>query len=274
MQEPVSRNFSYKLTFDSTNASGFIELYTPGSKNGVNLDGYITDFRLQAVLRSVDELIPPVSTNPYAGEQELRNLDYAHASESEGKRFDVYTSTGDDLTTRKLMFSVLTWNRTPLFEISLLDYITENQAAIIQHGLKFWGKVESHNSTPGLAAGDSISIWCAGYEEALFDVTDFMNLNEEWHTISMPNANTEYLFAIPDGCQGYSIAARGDTAAGDGLGIIRWSWEPGKVEESTGYAVIATSSEEVEKYLPPMYGKTLYLASPVPNCTVLLKLWL
>lgn len=273
MQEPVSRNVSYNITIDSTNAGDFVQLYSPGVKNGVELDGYVTDFLCQAQIRSVAEMIPPVSSDPLASEQQIDNERYAYAATHPGKKLDVYVSTGGDVNTRKKKFSLPIWNRNPQFEISLLDRVTENQAAIIQHGITFWAKIESYNSSAGLAAGDSISFWIAGYEEAQIDITDVTQLQQEFFTILMPLANTEYSFPIPEGAQGYAIKARGDTAAGDVLANIRYAWQPDRVESSNGYDVISTAAEESEVYVAPMVGKTLYLASAVAGVTVLVKIW-
>lgn len=273
MQETVARNVSYKITIDSTNADDFVELYSPGTKNGVDLDGYLTDFRCDAQIRSTTELIPPEPTDPLASEQKIENEKYAYAADHSGKRLDIYISSGGDVATRKKGFSIILWNRNPQFSTSVLDYITENQAAIIQHGITFWGKIEAYNSPAGLAANDSIAFWIAGYEEAQIDITDVTQLQQSFYTVLMPLANTEYSFPIPEGAQGYAIKARGDTDAGDVLANIRYAWEADKVESANGYDVIGPAAEESEVYVAPMTGKTLYLASATPGVTVLVKIW-
>ncbi|MBD1939097.1 hypothetical protein [Microcoleus sp. FACHB-68] len=265
---PKNVNRSHKIL---PGQEGLIELYKPKVINGVPLSGYLADFQVTAVIRSVAEMIPPIP-DAMAGEQEIENEQYALAKSHPGKQLGIYVSTADDPTPDR-KFGVLLWNRNPHFETSLIERFTGGINLLIAEGTTIYGKMENHNSGL-LGAGDSISIWIAAYEEGSVSAVDIGNLRQVIYTLNLENANQEYNFTIPDGCQGYIFKCRGDEEAGDVLANIKYSWQPGKVTSADGYDFLPATSEESEPYLPPMFNKTLYFASYAANTVIVIKLML
>lgn len=262
MSEIVFQNVSKTPEINASDSGAFKLLYTPGTKNGIALDGFLSDFRAFAKITSIPEstnVYPtPTEEKPYFSEQEISQYQYQLLSASNVKNLELFTSESLE-GPKSYKFSLPLINRKPHIEIDIHSSFTKNAYLQVPANFCFWGKVDNLSGT------DILSFWVSAYEEGLIDISDVGMLQETFYTLTL-QANTVTTFDFPDGTQGYSFKCRGDTPPSG----IAWAWQQSYFTENK-YDYLPPYSEE-SAWIFPSLNRSLYLRAE-SNCTLIIKIW-
>lgn len=154
MPEIIFQNTTTAPTVTTGDSGQFKLLYSPGEKNGIALDGFISDFRCFGTIRSVSELVNakpvPTTEKPYYSESEIEQYEYNLLGGSNYKSLQIYTS--QSLTDEKsYKFSLPIFNRKPHVELDIHSRFTKNTLLQVPASFCIWGKIDN------LGTGDNLS---------------------------------------------------------------------------------------------------------------------
>lgn len=261
MAEIVFQNISATPSIAAAETGQYKLLYSPGTKNTVALDGFISDFRCFATIRSVAEMVNlspiPTEQKPYYSESEIEQYQYGLLGAANVKSLQIHTSRG--LTAEKeYKFALPLFNRKPHHEIDIHSRFTKNAYFQVSAGLHIWGKID------GLTGTDILTFWISAYEEGSLDISDIGMLKEDFYTLQL-QADTVTTFNFPNGTQGYSFKCRADVAQSG----IAWAWQESSL--TNNYDYLPAFSEE-SAWIFPSLNRALFL-KPESNCTLIVKLW-
>lgn len=262
MLDTTSRNALYYPSITPTSTE-YTLLYAPGTKDFVALDGFVSDFRLFAQIRSVAELVyanpQPTEDKSYFSEQEIEQYQYGLLGGTNYKNLEIFTS--ESFTSeKKYLFSIPLFNRKPHKEVDIKSIFTSEQYLKIPKYNCIWGRCT------GLSGADKLSFWISAYEEGSKDIAQ---LQEVFQIVGL-QANTVASFVFPEGTQGYAFRCR--NADNEPATGIYWGWRPTDFTDNTFDFLPAYSEQSSWFFGGQTTNPTLYLKANT-NCVVIVKVW-
>lgn len=155
-------NDSKKLT--QANNNDLVQLYTPGTKDGLPLNGYILDFIATINISSITELPRQEFPQPLATQNEIEDKFYEDTKDVPNKQIAFYRQCANNSEPIRL-FGMTLWNQRPDYQEDLIPALTRWTTAAIAPGTKIFCKMQP-SASGLLAEGDEITFHLTVSEEA------------------------------------------------------------------------------------------------------------